>query len=116
MVVKTIIWHNPKCSKSQQALELVIKGNVFPKIRLYLQEPPSKNEIREVLSILKLNAIDFVRKKKSQNINPYIQTNEELLIEILTKNPILIERPIVIQGKKALIARPPSLIKSLIED
>jgi len=55
-------------------------------------------------------------KKISQNINPYIQTNEELLIEILTKNPILIERPIVILGKKALIARPPSLIKSLIED
>ena len=48
MVVKTIIWHNPKCSKSQQALELLIKGNVFPKIRLYLQDPPSKNEIKEV--------------------------------------------------------------------
>tara|TARA_B110000483_G_C17690134_1_gene349125 strand:+ start:75 stop:278 length:204 start_codon:yes stop_codon:yes gene_type:complete len=66
MVVKTIIWHNPKCSKSQQALELVIKGNVFPKTRLYLQETPSKNEIREVLSILKLNAIDFVRKKRAR--------------------------------------------------
>ena len=58
----------------------------------------------------------ILSEKKSQNINPYIQTNEELLIEILTKNPILIERPIVILGKKALIARPPSLIKSLIED
>ena len=118
MVVKTIIWHNPKCSKSRQALELLIKDNVFPKIRLYLQEPPSKNEIREVLSILKLNAIDIVRKTEPEyeSLNPYIQTNEELLIEILTKNPILIERPIVIQGKKALIARPPSLIKSLIED
>ena len=66
MVVKTIIWHNPKCSKSRQALELLIKDNVFPKIRLYLQEPPSKNEIREVLSILKLNAIDFVRKKRAR--------------------------------------------------
>ena len=74
MVVKTIIWHNPKCSKSRQALELLIKGNVFPKIRLYLQEPPSKNEIREVLSILKLNAIDIVRKiePEYESLNPYI--------------------------------------------
>ena len=117
MVVKTIIWHNPKCSKSQQALELLIKGDVFPKIRLYLQDPPSKNEIKEVLSILKLNVISIVRKTeaKFKSLDPYILTNEELLIEILTKNPILIERPIVIVGKKALIARPPSLIKSFIK-
>ena len=117
MVIKTIIWHNPKCSKSQQALELLIKGNVIPKIRLYLQDPPSKNEIREVLSILKLNAIDIVRKKEVEfkSLNPNILRNEELLIEILTKNPILIERPIVLLGKKALIARPPSLIENFIK-
>ena len=112
-----IIFHNTRCSKSREALELLKENNCEIEIRDYLNIPPSKKEIKEILSMLNCKPIDIVRKTEALFIEKY--KNEKITdakwIEILSKNPILIERPIVIDGDKAVIGRPPKLVIDLIK-
>ena len=115
--MSTIIWHNPTCSKSRMALQILIDANITPLIRLYLQNPPSETEIKDLLSLLKKPALDITRKTEFEfkSLKPQILANEDSLIKVLIKNPILIERPIVITKKRAIIARPPSLLEGFLK-
>lgn len=112
-----IIFHNTRCSKSREALELLKENNCEIEIRDYLNIPPSKKEIKDILSLLKCKPIDIVRKNETLFIENY--KNEKITdakwIDILSKNPILIERPIVIDGNVAVIGRPPKLVLDLIK-
>jgi arsenate reductase len=114
---KVTILHNPRCSKSREALSLLQKENCEIEIIEYLKNTPTKKELKTILSKLGLKAVDIVRKKEALYLEKFKNktfTNEEW-IQLLIENPILIERPIVIDGYKAIIGRPPELVIDLLE-
>ena len=109
------ILHNPRCSKSRTTLNIILENNIQPTIRLYLDDPLSIGEIKDLLIKLNTTADKIVRKNeeiyKKLNLK---DSNQDLLIEKISKNPILLERPIVVKGKKAIIGRPPENVKKLL--
>lgn len=112
-----IIFHNARCSKSREALELLKENNCEIEIRDYLNVPPTKKEIKDILTMLKCKPFDIVRKTESIFLENYKdkKITDAKWIDILSKYPILIERPIVIDGDKAVIGRPPKLVFDLIK-
>ena len=112
-----IIYHNPRCSKSREALDILHKNNCTVEIREYLKVPPTKKELKELIAKLNCRAFDLVRKKEELFIQKFKNKNftESEWIQILSEHPVLIERPIVIDGYKAVIGRPPELVIDLIK-
>lgn len=109
------IYHNPRCQKSRTALQYIQSLDTGIRIVDYLKNPPSVDELEEILTLLKLKPIDIVRKKEPLFINEYKNgsyTHKQWL-EILADNPILIERPILIKGTKAIIARDDESLKTI---
>ena len=109
------IWHNTRCSKSRAAFNYLKDNNIDYSVREYLKNPPTKEELEEVLKKLNMKPSDLVRKKeaiyKELNLK---DANEEELLEAMVKNPKLIERPIVINGNKAVVARPIEAIEEIL--
>ena len=109
------ILHNPRCSKSIATLNIILENNIQPTIRLYLDDPLSIEEIRNLLIKLDATADQIVRKNeevyKKLNLK---DSDQDLLIANISKNPILLERPIVVKGEKAIIGRPPENVKKLL--
>ncbi|MCW3075645.1 MAG: arsenate reductase [Bacteroidetes bacterium] len=112
-----IIYYNPKCSTCRQTKDLLEENNCEFEIRDYLAEPPSQKELKELIQKLGCKPFDIVRQKEPIFINEYKgkKITDAKWIKILSENPILIERPIVIEGKKAVIGRPPLLVLSLLK-
>ena len=112
-----IIYHNPRCSKSRQTLEILKKQNVDTEIVLYLETPPSAEEVTSILQKLGLSSRDIIRKGEEEykllNIKDQSLTENEL-IAFMSGNPKLIERPIVVKDDKAIIGRPPENVLSLL--
>jgi len=108
------IWHNPRCSKSRNAAALLEEKGVDAEVVKYLDTPPSKEEIKEVLKMLGISARELMRTKEDiyKELDLKNENDEEKLIEAMVKNPKLIERPIVIKNGKAVIGRP---IENIIE-
>lgn len=106
------IYHNPRCGKSRACLAFLNDSNQEYEVKLYLTESPSVAELESLLQKLKIKPIDLVRKKERVWIDEY--KNEPLtdsqIIQILAEHPILIERPILIKGDDAIIARGPEKI------
>jgi len=110
------IFHNPRCRKSREALKLVQESQKPLEIIEYLKNPPSESELSEILDKMGMQAIELVRKGEpiyKENYRGKELSNQEW-IKIMVQNPILIERPIVIQKKKAIIGRPPEQVKDLL--
>ena len=112
----TIIWHNPRCSKSRQTLAILKDRGIEPAERLYLIDGPTADEIRAVLAMLKREAIEIVRTKDAlfKELGLTKLTSADDLITAMVKNPALIERPIVIANGKAAIGRPPEAVLDII--
>ena len=111
------IFHNPRCSKSRSSLAILKKQGLEPEIRLYLENPPSEEELTSILAMLDIPAKDLLRKGESDykalNLDdPDISETE--IIKAMTEYPKLIERPIVIKDGKAAIGRPPEIILELL--
>ena len=102
------IWHNPKCSKSRSALELLQSKDINANVVEYLKTTPTKEQLKDVLLKLKISAKELLRTSEDiyKELNLKDTNDEEKLIEIMIKNPILIERPIIIKDDIAVIARP----------
>lgn len=108
------IYHNPRCTKSRESLQLLEKNNCTFKVIEYLNDTPSKNELRSVLALLKLKPEAIIRKNETlykENFKNKSFTDEEWLT-ILVENPKLIERPIIFDEKKAVIGRPPENVET----
>lgn len=112
----TIIWHNPRCSKSRQTLALLEDRGVTPTIRKYLDDAPSEAEIKEVLSKLGLQPLQLMRTKEAlyKELNLAAALNDDILIGAMAQHPKLIERPVVINGDKAALGRPPEAVLSVL--
>ena len=110
------IYHNPRCSKSRQALQLIREQGFEPEIILYLESPPTEAELRDILQKLGKNADDIIRKGEDDykaHFTANSLTDEKALIDLLVAYPKVIERPIVVLGAKAVIGRPPEAISVL---
>lgn len=113
------IYHNPNCSKSRQTLELLRKQGVEPKIIHYLDTPPDEETLQQLLQLMKMEPFDLVRKKEDlfeELAIEKIGADSQQLIRTMVENPILIERPIVVKGNKAVIGRPPECVLTLIDN
>lgn len=111
---KFTIYHNPRCSKSRQALEILQAHHLDPTIIEYLKTPLSLEELAELRSHFNLK--DFVRRDEPafKNLNLTLE-DEAKVLEAMLKEPILMQRPIVTHKGKAIIARPPEKVLELIE-
>tara|TARA_A200000159_G_scaffold156611_1_gene171778 strand:- start:102 stop:458 length:357 start_codon:yes stop_codon:yes gene_type:complete len=113
-----IIYHNPRCSKSKATLELITSMGITPIVKLYLDEPISFDELSNVLDKLNISPRELLRKTESlykkHNLDNNILDDSEI-IKFMIENPILIERPIVIRNKRAIIGRPPENVLKIIK-
>lgn len=110
------IYHNPRCSKSRQGLEIVENSSKEFEVVKYLDNTPSEEELKEIISLLDISPIQLVRKNEQiwkDNFKGKELSDIEI-IKAMVGNPKLIERPIVINGNKAVIGRPPETIKEII--
>ncbi len=113
------IYHNPQCSKCRGTLEILNSKGVEPKIIEYLKNPPTKDELKEIINKLKIRPSELVRFKERKAIKLGISAEDNLThdqwLSVMTENPVLIERPIVISEKEAVIGRPPENVLALFE-
>lgn len=110
------IYHNPRCSKSREALNILETETTDFKVIKYLDEGLNAKELTEIIKLLSIKPIELVRKNESlwkDNFKNSTFTDKEL-IDVMIKNPKLIERPIVINGNKAVVGRPPKKILDII--
>lgn len=111
------IWHNPQCSKSRNAMELLDAKSINANVVKYLENTPTKKQIKDVLKKLNMKASEILRTGEEiyKELNLKQIEDEDKLIEIMIKNPILIERPIIIKGDIAVIARPIENLEELLK-
>jgi arsenate reductase len=111
------IYHNPRCSKSRQTLQLLQEQGIEPEVVEYLKTPPDKKTLKQILKMLGLEPRDLMRKKESeykQNQLDDPNLTREQLIDAMLAHPKLIERPIVIKDGKAAIGRPPEKVLEIL--
>jgi arsenate reductase len=112
-----IIYYNPQCSKCREALSLLEGESCEVEIRNYMKEPPTKKELKELLKKLGIKAFDLVRTKEQFYKDNYEEKKltSDQWIKVLIDHPELIERPVVVDGEKALVGRPPVLVLDLVK-
>ncbi len=116
-IMSVTIYHNPRCSKSRQTLALLEEQGISPEVVLYLENPPSADELGSVLTMLGKDPRDAMRRKedpyKANGLDDESLSRDDL-IAAMVANPILIERPIVVSGGKAAIGRPPESVLDIL--
>ncbi|MGC2198673.1 MAG: arsenate reductase (glutaredoxin) [Stellaceae bacterium] len=109
------IYHNPRCNTSRRTLALLREKGVEPEIVEYLKTPYTATQLKQLLRQLKMSPSALLRKKEAAaaGIDPK-KLSEEELIEAMVKNPIIVERPIVVSGDKAALGRPAEAVLSVL--
>lgn len=117
MTEPTRIFHNPRCSKSRQTLELLTQRGLEPEIVRYLETPPSAQQLDTILDLLALQPRELMRHKEPEYKQLGLDRAElsrQQLIDAMIANPRLIERPIVLANGKAVIGRPPEAVLTIL--
>jgi len=110
------IYHNPRCTKSRQTLQLIKDAGKNVEIVEYLTDTPTQNDLKEIIALLGIRPEQLLRKNEDiykLNFKGKKFTDDEW-IKIMVENPKLIERPIVVEGNKAVLGRPPENVLSLL--
>ena len=113
-----IIYHNPRCSKSRQALALLRENAIEPTIVEYLKDPITKPQLKELLEKLSLEPRELLRKSEKEFKDLQLSNeslNDDIVIDSMIKHPKLIERPIIVRGDDAVIGRPADNIFNLMQ-
>ena len=113
-----VIYHNPACRTSRNVLAAIRESGVEPKVIEYLKTPPDRKTLKELLKLMGKRPRDILRKRGT----PYDELGlddpsltDEQILDAMEKHPILIERPIVVSGKKAALCRPAEIVKTLLD-
>jgi len=112
----TTLYHNPRCSKSRETLQLLKEKGETIEIINYLKTPPSIAELRQIIELLGIKPLDLVRtqeKEWQENFKNKKLSDQEILAAMI-ENPKLIERPIAIKGTRAAIGRPPEKVLEIL--
>jgi len=112
-----VIYHNPRCTKSRETMKLLEEKGIKPQVIEYLQTPPSATELKDLLAKLGIGPRELLRKgeapyKDLKLADPKL--SDSAIIKAMVENPILIERPIVVNGKKAALGRPPESVLKIL--
>ena len=114
---KVTLYYNPRCSKCREALCVLEEKGIEPEIIEYLKTPPTEKQLTDILKKLGLKAEDLLRKKEPLFIEKY--KNKKLSnaewVKVMCKNPVFIERPIAIEGNKAVIGRPAERVIEILK-
>lgn len=111
------IYHNPRCSKSRQTLELLRQRGIEPEIVHYLETPPDATTLRELLGKLGLNARQLLRKSEPEYREAGLDDpslDDATIVAAMVRHPRLIERPIVVAGPRAALGRPPESVLEIL--
>ena len=112
------IWHNPRCSKSRQTLELLKSNGVEPAIREYLKEPPSKAEVEKLVALVGGDPRELIRDGEAEFKALKLRKadlTKARIVDAIAAHPVLLQRPIVVKGAHAAIGRPPEAVLPLLK-
>jgi arsenate reductase len=109
-----VFYHNPRCVTSRKALDLLRKKGVEPEIVEYLKTPPGKTELKKIAELIGVHPRDLLRRREKAalakaKLDPKTASATAAL-DAMAKEPVLIERPIIVNGKKARLGRPPETV------
>lgn len=111
------IYHNPRCRKSRETLQILQDNGLEPEVHLYLENPLGVDDLRKIADLLGMSPLEFMRKGETA-YKEFIKDrdlDEESLFEVMAKHPILMERPIVVKdNQQAVIGRPPEEVEKLL--
>lgn len=112
------IWHNPRCSKSRQTLDLLKSKGLEPTIREYLKEPPSKAEVEKLVTLVGGDPRELIRdgeaEFKALKVRKADLTKAQI-VDAIAAHPVLLQRPIVVRGARAAIGRPPEAVLPVLK-
>jgi arsenate reductase len=112
-----VMYHNPRCSKSRETLQLLSERDIEPQIIEYLDDPPSPQELQRIIGLLGVEVRELIRTTEAVYREAGLDDeslSEDELIEAICESPELLQRPIVISGDRAIIGRPPSRVLEII--
>ena len=111
------IWHNPRCGKSRQTLELLKARGIEPAVREYLRHPPSKAEVETLMAQVGGDPAALIRdgepEFKALKMKKADLTRADIA-KVIAAHPILLQRPVVVSGRKAAIGRPPEAVLAIL--
>jgi arsenate reductase len=114
---KTVIYHNPRCSKSRETLQILEDNHLQPVIIEYLVDPPTTQELKQIIAMLGISARELLRSTEpvyqEANLDDDSLSEDDIL-KAICENPVLMQRPIVISGSRAVIGRPPVRVLEII--
>ncbi|WP_373001544.1 arsenate reductase (glutaredoxin) [Sulfurimonas sp.] len=115
-MIQVTIWHNPRCSKSREALSILEESGCEKEVVRYLETTPTKDEITTALTMLGMNPRELMRTKEDiyLELNLKEEDDYDKLVDAMVENPKLIERPVIFKDGKAIIGRPTSIIAKFL--
>jgi arsenate reductase len=114
---KVVIYHNPKCSKSRETLQILQDNNIEPEIIDYLKDPPTAQALKNIIAMLGVSARDLMRSTEAAHKEANLEDDslsDDDIIAAICRYPALLQRPIVVSGNKAIIGRPPVRVLEII--